>query len=312
MAIKYESLNEVDMWAFSRFVRYFYATAQYGTMRRAGDELHVSPSSVDRQILSIEEKLGVSLFERLPSGLRLTTAGELVLHRVSRWQKEMHLLKTQIEELKGLHRGHITIALVEGIVEWATSVLVEFHQKYPNISYDIQVHGADQVARLVATNAVDIGLSINPSIISGITVLSSIEFRLGVITPPDHPLTRSIACRLSDCIDYDFIVPDASLALRGVIDRLLTTSSIHLDVVAVANSLQMIKQLVSQGVGIGLATYIDVTSEVGRKELCFIALANKNIHPSRLSLCLAENRQLSKITTELISCFDQEMNLLIK
>lgn len=312
MTIKYESLNEVDMWAFSRFVRYFHATSHFGTMRRAGDELHVSPSSIDRQILSIEEKLGVSLFERLPSGLRLTTAGELVLYRISRWQKEMRLLQTQIEELKGLHRGHISIAFVEGIVEWASSVLAEFHQRYPNISYDIQVHGADKVARLVATNTVDIGLSINPSIMSGLNIISSIEFRMGIIASPRHPLAKNESIRLSDCIDYGFIIPDTSLALRGVIDHLMATSNININVAAISNSLQTIKKLVSQDMGLGLATYIDVANEVERGELYFIPLMNKNIHPSLLSLCLSENRQPPQITTEVIYFFDKKIDALTK
>ncbi|MCG8708020.1 LysR family transcriptional regulator [Brenneria sp. 4F2] len=311
MATKYENLNEVEMWAFSRFVRYFCATAQHGTMRRAGDELHVSPSSVDRQILSIEEKLGVRLFERLPQGLRLTSAGELVLYRINRWQQEMSQLKIDIEDLKGMHRGHVTIAIVEGTIEWATSILAGFHQKYPGISYEIQVHGADQVVRLVLENIVDIGLSVNPAIMSGLKVLTSIEFRLGIIASSSHPISQRTSARLSDCIDYPVVIPDASLTLRGVIDRLMTTSVTEFNVVATSNSLQMVKQLVCQNVGIGLATYIDVADEIKNGKICFIPLENQNVHPSFLSLCLAENRQLSRVTTQLVNEFDHAMNALL-
>lgn len=52
------------MWVFSRFVRYFDEAARQGSMRKASDVLHVSSSSVDRQILKIEEEIGVPLFER--------------------------------------------------------------------------------------------------------------------------------------------------------------------------------------------------------------------------------------------------------
>lgn len=146
-------------------------------------------------------------------------------------------------------------------MEWATGVLAAFHRKYPGISYDVQVHGADQVVRKVHDNAVDIGLSVNPSIVTGIKVHSAVEFRLGIITPDQHSLTARDTVRLSDCIEYPFIIPDTSLALRGVIDRLLATSAVAVNVVTVSNSLQMVKQLVSQNVGIGLATSIDVANE---------------------------------------------------
>lgn len=298
------------MWAFSRFVRYFNAAALYGTMRRAGDELHISPSSVDRQILSIEEELGVPLFERLPQGLKVTAAGELVLHRIRRWQQEMDLLTAQIEDLKGLRRGHVTMAIVEGAVEWATTVLAEFHQMYPGISYEVKVHGADQAVRLVLENAVDIGLAVNPSILPGLRISTSVEFRLGLITAPGHSLSERLSARLSDCIGLPTVIPDESLALRGVIDRLLATSGTRLNVIATSNSLAMLKHLVASGIGIGLATKLDVAGEVRRNELSFIPLENPNIRPSLFSLCLAENRQLSRGTTALVNSLESAMTSL--
>jgi len=68
------------MWVFSRFVRYFDEAARQGSMREAGEALHVASSSVDRQILRTGDEIRVPLFERQPQGLKLTSAGELVLH----------------------------------------------------------------------------------------------------------------------------------------------------------------------------------------------------------------------------------------
>ena len=67
------------MPALSRFLRYFLAVGRLGSIRRAADELNVSASAIDRQILNVEANLGMPLFERLPTGLRLTAAGEIMM-----------------------------------------------------------------------------------------------------------------------------------------------------------------------------------------------------------------------------------------
>ena len=72
---------------FSRFTLYFDAVVRAGSIRRASERLHISPSAIDRHILLMEENLGVQLFERLPQGLRLTAAGEVLVTHVQRWRR---------------------------------------------------------------------------------------------------------------------------------------------------------------------------------------------------------------------------------
>ena len=76
------------MSPFSRFAHYFIAVARCGSLRRAAEQLHISASAINRQILQAEEAFGTPLFERLPEGLRMTTAGELLYDNLLRWQKE--------------------------------------------------------------------------------------------------------------------------------------------------------------------------------------------------------------------------------
>ena len=60
-------------------VRYFLAVARGGSVRAAAERLGVNHSTVLRRIAQLEERLGVHMFEKLPSGYRLTAAGEEVL-----------------------------------------------------------------------------------------------------------------------------------------------------------------------------------------------------------------------------------------
>jgi DNA-binding transcriptional LysR family regulator len=62
-------------------VGYFLAVGRGGSVRAAAERLGVNHSTVLRRIAQLEERLGARMFEKLPSGYRLTDAGEEVLGR---------------------------------------------------------------------------------------------------------------------------------------------------------------------------------------------------------------------------------------
>ena len=292
------------MWAFSRFVRYFETVARLGSMRRAGDALHISASSIHRQILQIEHKIGVPLFDRLPDGLKLTAAGELVLHKLRLWQRDMSGLMLQIEAIKGVRRGYVRFGLVEGAsAEFASRIVADFHHIHPGINYNFAVSGAAQIVQWVLDGNVDFGLSVNPVETHGLRILETVTFNIGVITPPDHPLAKLHAIRLSACAGEPFILADHTLALRAVVDQLLAHTAINPTIIAESNHISVVKDLIMRGMGIGLLTRMDIWREIENATLVYIPLLDRALQPSVLSLCVAADRQLSLASASLLQYF---------
>ena len=62
-----------------RVLKILDAVIRAGSMRKAAAQLNVSPSSLNRQILALEDEIGAPIFERLPRNLRLTASGELII-----------------------------------------------------------------------------------------------------------------------------------------------------------------------------------------------------------------------------------------
>src|ERR1700755_1545525 len=77
-------------------VRYFLAVARGGSVRAAAEHLGVNHSTVLRRIAQLEERLAAQMFEKLPSGYRLTDAGEDVLEFANQMEASSNQLETRV------------------------------------------------------------------------------------------------------------------------------------------------------------------------------------------------------------------------
>jgi molybdate transport repressor ModE-like protein len=77
-------------------VRYFLAVARGGSVRAAAERLGVNHSTVLRRIAQLEERLGANMFEKLPSGYRLTAGGEEVLEFAEQMEASSNRLETRV------------------------------------------------------------------------------------------------------------------------------------------------------------------------------------------------------------------------
>ena len=77
-------------------LRYFGETVRHGSMRQAAESLHVAASAINRQILKLEDQLECKLFERLPEGVRLTAAGEVLYRHTLSLERPLRLCRTGV------------------------------------------------------------------------------------------------------------------------------------------------------------------------------------------------------------------------
>src|SRR6202008_4460833 len=92
-------------------LRIFHAVAEAGSFTHAGETLNLSQSAVSRQISSLEESMGITLFHRHARGLLLTEQGEL-LHRTARdIFGKLSMIEGQILDSKQLPEGPMRITV---------------------------------------------------------------------------------------------------------------------------------------------------------------------------------------------------------
>ena len=123
-------------------VRYFLAVARGGSVRSAAQHLGVNHSTVLRQVAQLEARLGAHLFEKRPSGYRLTTAGDEVLQDAEQMEASSLRLESRVFGRDQGVRGRLRVTLAPTL---ATHLLmpdfVEFARLHPDIEMEILSSG---------------------------------------------------------------------------------------------------------------------------------------------------------------------------
>ena len=283
------------MSPFSRFAHYFIAVARCGSLRRAAEQLHISASAINRQILQAEEAFGTPLFERLPEGLRMTTAGELLYDNLLRWQKEFRQTRQKFDELQGMKRGSVSVGMVQALAEGGfAAALAEIIASWPWLELDLQVADSHTVSQKVRQADLDVGLILDPQGQAGLSVLAFAELEVGIVMRPDHPLAGAKALSLGELSLERHIVPGAPLIVHERVALLYRHHDFTPENTISCNDIRLIKSLVLRGSGVTLLSLLDVLDEVQRGQLAFVPLRSTLLRPLTLALCTAPSRQLSR------------------
>ena len=83
-------------------LRSFAVVAELGHLTRASERLHLSQPALSAQIKALEDELGVTLFERTPSGMVLTSAGRALLPEAEKVLAAAQALAQLLQELHAL------------------------------------------------------------------------------------------------------------------------------------------------------------------------------------------------------------------
>ena len=285
------------MQPFSRFLVYFLAVARHKSIRKAAEELHIAGSAINRHVLLGEKQLQTPLFERLPTGMRLTAAGELLYGCARRWVKDLDDLKREIDDLKGIRRGQVDLLAPEALSRAFLPELVSrMKRTHPGVVLNVNIRDNKSIHHTLLSGEGDLALVLDPEEMRDLVVVRRLSFPLGFACRSGHPLAQHDAVRLTQCADHAMIVPEQPLALASVFARLMAAGRMVPSVAARANNVQMIISLVMAGTGICLLSYLDVMSEVMRGDLAFVPLIGASVPDLTLALVHDRTRQLSRTT----------------
>lgn len=199
-------------------LNYIDVVARKGSIRKAADSLNITSTALNRRILALEDELGAPLFERLPNGVRLNVAGELLIQHIRKSISDLSRVKSQIADLSGVRAGHVTIASGAEIVgRFLPSRIAAYRDSFPHVSFEILRRAPEAAMRALTDFDADFALIFGPVPPSDFHIVLSVDLRVMVAMNAQHPLAEQSDVSLMDCANYPVILPADGSGLHDVL-----------------------------------------------------------------------------------------------
>lgn len=138
----------------------FSSVAEQRSFIGAAEQLIISPSAVSHQITKLEEKLGLPLFERLRTGVKLTADGERLLPYIREILNAEECVVQLASSINGLSMGRLRIGTVNSIcTNWLPQIIESFRAQNPDIEVSVCEGGYDDELRWLRTGFADLALT---------------------------------------------------------------------------------------------------------------------------------------------------------
>ena len=145
----------------TKHLRYFVAVAEEEHLGRAAERLNIAPSAVSRRVQDLELDLGVSLFERLPRGIRLTPAGREFLESAREILSLIVVSRDRLRRHAIGPAGHLILAHGDALTYVARPLvdsLMALQAKLPEISFELRLTAAPEREVQLLDGSIDAAL----------------------------------------------------------------------------------------------------------------------------------------------------------
>jgi DNA-binding transcriptional LysR family regulator len=284
-----------------RFLKYFDEVARAGSIRQAAERLHVVPSAVNRRIQDLEGELGVPLFERLPRGMRLTSAGELFVQYVRGRASALDEVRSEIEELQGLRRGSVKVVASQALApQFMPQLVAEFRRTHPLVEFQVRIGDHVQALQALRQFETDLVLVFNLAPEPDLEMVAQFEQRLVATMHRSHPLAqRPGGLLLRECMDYPLVLPNREVGGRQLLERYLVRNSVKLRAVVESNSFEFLRGCLHHGHAISFQIAIGAVTDGG--EIVAREITDRQFPTGYLMLAHLRGRQLPVIAHAFMS-----------
>ncbi len=253
----------------------FQAVAETGSFSRGAERLCVSQPAVSQQVAEFERALKARLFDRLPRGVRLTEAGELLLGYARRLSALEAEAERALAELHGLERGHLRVGASLTIGAYVLPpVLGAFRRQYPGVELALEIANTEAVQRMVGEGTVDLGLTEGFADTPGLEATVFGEDELVAVVPPGHPLLAGGAVTAARLCEEPLILREPGSGTRAVVEREFGRRGLSVRPALSLGSTEAIKRAVAAGMGLAIVSRLTLELELETGRLAVLPLSD--------------------------------------
>ena len=255
-----------------RVLRYFLAVAREENITKAAALLHVTQPTLSRQLMQLEDELGVKLFRRSQYCVVLTEDGMLLRRRAQEIVELADKAERELQHHEEALTGEIAIGCGEtAAMTFLSEHIRAFRRQHPLVQFRIYSAIADDVKERIEKGLLDMGLLAEPVDIGRYAFLRMPQKdRWGVLLPREHPLAQKEAVTPKDLTGVPLLISGRE-TVRNELAGWFDNAYEKIEIAATFNLILNAANMVKNGVGAALCYDFGSLSDA----LTFVPLSPK-------------------------------------
>ena len=231
----------------------FYEVVKKGSFSKAAEALLMSQPGVSNHITQFEAQIGKRLLRREKGELKLTREGKIIF----RYAERIDTTARELESMIGTIRKDPKPLLKIGTTVVYSNVIMPaiiggFQKANPSIGIKLDVGSSEEMVKTVLAMENDVVVTADPAHSKKLHVLPLASEALVLITPHDHPLSKSDSVSLREIEGYPLVIREEGSSTRNVLLTALESMQVKPSALFEVRSTGFIKEWVSQGKGLSV------------------------------------------------------------
>jgi len=229
-------------------LRYFLAAADTLHFTKAAAQANISQPALSAQIKQLEEEIEAPLFERVGRSVRLTRPGVIFRGHATRALREIELALKTIAEEEGLHRGAVTVGVLQTVNAYlAPDIAASFAKRYPHISLKLEELSGPEIEKGVLDGVLDVGVGFSPPVSDGLDTQLLFEDELVLIVSRRHRLAGRKRIAFAALAGEPLVLLSPAYCVRQLVDDSFRAANITLKIAIEMNSIEGILATIRSG-----------------------------------------------------------------
>jgi DNA-binding transcriptional LysR family regulator len=278
----------------------FVAIARGRRLGRAAQELFITQPALTARIQRLEEELGVPLFLRTPSGMRLTDPGQAFLPYAVRTLDAVAEGRRVVGELARGTAGHLALGAAPAVSTYVLPpALSRFATLHPGIRLTVRTGHSEEILGMVLAEEVEVGV-VRALRHPGIQSVPLYEETLVLVADPEHPLAEQGGISVEELANEQLILFDRASSYHDLTAAFLREAGVAPRSIMELDNIDATKKMVQQGLGVALLPQSAVRSELAEQTLRAVRITDAEPAPRQI---VAIRRADAGPATGLVSSF---------
>lgn len=252
-----------------RLLKYFLTVAREESITKGAEILHITQPTLSRQLMQLEEELGVQLFIRGKIKITLTDEGMLLRRRAEEILDLVDKTEREFSRQDNLITGEIFIGAGEANAMHVLGNLIgKFNKEYPQVKYNLYSGNADDIKERIDKGLIDIGLLTEPVNIEKYDFIRLLNKETwGVLMQKDSPLAKKEYIKPEDLSNMPIINTKRSI-VQSEIENWFGVQYEKINIIGTYNLIYNAAIMVEEGLGyaICLEKLVNINDEIN---ICF-------------------------------------------